>query len=46
MHEDHRRRVALQDQLEHFPGIDGAGGESAFEQVYQIDDLMSNRSKC
>ena len=45
MHEDHSRRVALQDHLDHLPGIDGAGGEGTLEQVYQVDDLMSIKSQ-
>ena len=45
VHEDHRRRVSLKDHLDHLPGVNGTGGQCAFEKGYQVDYLMNMKSQ-
>ena len=33
--------IPLQNQVDHFPGVDGAGGQGPLKEVYQINDLMT-----
>ena len=43
VHKYHCGGIPLQNQVDHFPGVDRAGGQGPLEEVYQINDKVTAR---